>query len=111
MCAPPWLKPGQDILSTSAEVLDCIPISGEVTLRRVDEFEEPQLLRGVRTVALDARVAWAIHDQRVVGVKGINAPWGRGKTRGVKHPGANVGDFCSRQIVTALILREDHQEY
>jgi len=44
------------------------------------------------------------------GVKGISAPWGEANAWG-KTPGANVGDFLLAPIVTALILREDHQEY
>jgi len=44
--APHPHKPGQRILYTSAAITDCVPHRGGGALRRLHEFEEPQLLPG-----------------------------------------------------------------
>jgi ABC-type transport system substrate-binding protein len=61
------IKPGQDILSTSAEIPDCIPHRGrELTLRWLQKFEEPQLLYGQGPLHRISRRLRAIHDQGFV---------------------------------------------
>jgi len=81
---------------------------GEVTLRRWDKFEEPQLRHGKGPLSWTPGGLGAIHNGGVLGRHRNQGALGRGKTRGVKYAVANVGDVLLAPIVAALILREDH---
>ena len=102
-------KPGQNILYTSAEITDCISHrGGGLPLRRLHEFEEPQLLPKNGQLHQARRGLGAIHNQGFLWRQWNQCALGRGKTRGVKHAVANVGDFLFAPIIAAPILCQDH---
>ena len=64
-CGLGGIKPRQNILYTSAEINRLYPAPGEVALRRIHEFEEPQLLGGKRQSGLMHR-GWGDRAPRIL---------------------------------------------